>query len=369
MIIHIIVDDKFIDVAWEVFERESPGKNKFILLGRKKKLKYIKRAPVTFMREKELRLFLKENSSSPLILHWMDNKKIKLLSTLKKTQKIAWIGWGGDYYSLIKGFESLESKTRSIYETLRGNIFKKIREFESELRHSYYRSLLRRNLKKLDYFLPVIYEDYLLVKESNPDLPPYLPWNYGSIEELCPENTPISGEAILVGNSASINNNHTEVIDVLSSLPSKNRVVCPLSYGDRRVAGFITRYGKEKLGDSFIPLNNFLPLNDYLKLLSETRFLIMNHIRQQGFGNIWFGLVTGRIVFMNSSSPLYEGLKKMGVKIFSFQELRVEKELEKFQLSEEDALNNRSIMLQHYGKTSLSEKTHKFIELISSKMS
>lgn len=364
MIIHIIVDDKFLDVAWDVFERESPGNNKFILLSRKKKLKYIKRAPVTFMREKELSFFLNENPSFPVILHWMDNKKIKLLSTLKKTQKISWIGWGGDYYSLIKGFKYLESKTKSIQDRLRGNIFKRVREFESELRHSYYRSLLRKNLNKLDYFLPVIYEDYLLVKESNPDLPPYLAWNYGSIEELCPENPPVSGEGILLGNSASINNNHAEVIDVLSGFPSQNRVVCPLSYGDQKVAGFITRYGEEKLGERFIPLNNFLPLSDYLKLLSETRFLIMNHIRQQGFGNIWFGLVTGRIVFMNSSSPLYEGLKKLGVKIFSFQELREREGLEKFQLTEEEVMNNRSVMLQHYGKASLSEKTRKLIEMI-----
>lgn len=369
MIIHIVVDDKFLDIAWDIFEKKNPGRNIFVILGCKSKLKYIKRAPVVFFKNKRLLQYLKKYPLSPVILHWMDNRKIEFLNKLNKTQKIAWIGWGGDYYHLMSEFDILETKTKFLKESFLKSFVAKIRGIESDVRHSFYRNLLRKNLSKIDYFLPVIYEDYLLVKKNNPDLPPYLPWNYGAIEDFYSEEIPILGDSVLLGNSASINNNHIEAIDLIANLSSKNRIICPLSYGDYKVAEHISDYGKEKLESNFVPLREFIPLSDYLKILGETRFIVMNHVRQQGFGNVCFGLTTGRIVFMNSKSPLYRTLSELGIKLFSLEELSEIGSINDFKLSEKEKKSNREIMIKHYGRDALNTRTKNLLESILSKMS
>jgi len=47
MILHIVPDEKFIDMAYDIFEEASPNNNEFMVVTKQKKFKYIKTTPIT----------------------------------------------------------------------------------------------------------------------------------------------------------------------------------------------------------------------------------------------------------------------------------------------------------------------------------
>ena len=46
MILHIVPDEKFIDMAYDIFEAVQPKNNKFLMADNKKLLRYIRKTPV-----------------------------------------------------------------------------------------------------------------------------------------------------------------------------------------------------------------------------------------------------------------------------------------------------------------------------------
>ena len=64
MILHIVVDDKFIDNAYTVFEEASPGNNIFLLVGEKGNFVYIKETPIKIVSKQ---MFLSKSFAKSLV--------------------------------------------------------------------------------------------------------------------------------------------------------------------------------------------------------------------------------------------------------------------------------------------------------------
>lgn len=155
------------------------------------------------------------------------------------------------------------------------------------------------------------------------------------------EIVPIHSDAknILLGNSSTPTNNHIEAIDRLAKLDLTGRkVIVPLAYGDLVYREFILKYGREKLGDNFVPLFEFMPHEEYCQLLSSCGVVIMNHLRQQGVGNILIALMSGAKVFLNNT-PVYQGLTRWGVAVEEMESVSI-KSIDEM-LSESQKENNR----------------------------
>lgn len=131
---------------------------------------------------------------------------------------------------------------------------------------------------------------------------------------------------LLVGNSADPANNHLHVFEKLAEFDLPNlveKIYCPLSYGDPEYASQIKLKGEMMFGDKFHPLIEFMPLEQYNQILDEIDIAIFAHNRQQGMGNTINLLGRGKTVFMRDGTSSYALLNKLGITVFSLEDLSI----------------------------------------------
>ncbi|MFQ2688066.1 TDP-N-acetylfucosamine:lipid II N-acetylfucosaminyltransferase [Aeromonas caviae] len=129
---------------------------------------------------------------------------------------------------------------------------------------------------------------------------------------------------VQIGNSADPTNNHQQVFEKLAQLDVQNQVdkiYCPLSYGNPVYAAQIKKLGEAMFGDKFFPLMDFMPLAKYNKILDEVDIAIFAHNRQQAMGNTINLLGRGKTVYMRADTSSYALLTKLGIKVFSLDNL------------------------------------------------
>src|SRR5690606_37456726 len=152
---------------------------------------------------------------------------------------------------------------------------------------------------------------------------------------------------ILIGNSASPENNHLDTFKVIRERFDivGRRIVVPLSYGDMHYREHVVRAGKQLFGDKFQPLLGYMSRAEYFESLSSCGFVVMNHSRQQAIGNVSAALLSGARLFMNPLSPLYDYLNARG---FFVDELS-EASGDLSPLSIEQRLVNKKLILETWG--------------------
>jgi dTDP-N-acetylfucosamine:lipid II N-acetylfucosaminyltransferase len=167
--------------------------------------------------------------------------------------------------------------------------------------------------------------DYALVKAWYPtrarhiDSPVVVfPFERSDLDRLrAPARPPVS-TSIQVGNSGNPSNEHLEVLDWLARLERADlRIYCPLSYGNADYIRRVIQRGTELFGDRFVPLTELLPAEEYNRHLAGLDALILNHRRQQAFGNALIALYLGVKVFLRSDVTTWQYLsEKLGCRIF-----------------------------------------------------
>ncbi len=217
------------------------------------------------------------------------------------SSKVFWVIWGADLY------DTYWSKDK--------NVMHKIRE------------LFRKHFIKYVKAVGYIPSDYAYLKKCyETDAKFYLAsysYDFFDIPEKSKEDDTIN---ILVGNSATESCQHTEAIDLISSLGLKNvKLWCVLSYPhNKSYIEKVALYGKETFGDRFIPLVDFMPYENYMEMLSNIDIAIFNNNRQQALGNIAGLLFYGKTVFVNPKNGCLDYFKQMGATIFSTEEFSKE---------------------------------------------
>lgn len=112
---------------------------------------------------------------------------------------------------------------------------------------------------------------------------------------------------IMVGNSATITNQHKEILDKLCKYKDENiEIVVPLSYGDAEYAKEITALGKKHFGEKFIPMLDYLSKDEYYELLNSVDIAIYNNDRQQATGNITALLYLGKKIYLRDDTSMWE---------------------------------------------------------------
>lgn len=372
-IAHLCPDEKFIDFIASAFEEVLPeGNDFFIYLQRKNPaLRFIKKTTpkrvIAFSRlRKSAPALGKQLSEYDLVIvHYLSRHSSLIVRHIAQDTPLLWSGWGNDYYSLFPAKELYLPLTRAFIEAHEkpGNIFKKIKsrlhhKFSIEWYFGYTLEKLSRDvISKFNYFSAPIYEDYLLVQKNLPGFhAAWLPLNYGSLESLSQTGSQVSkdnstGRDILLGNSASTTNNHEDAIEILKELDLTGRkVITPLSYGPQQVRSRALEVGKNCLGEHFYPLTDFLPLKEYNKILSSVSIVIMNHLRQEGLGNINVMLYRGAKVFLNKENPVYQFFKTSGAFVFEIKELQEKKESALNPLTPEQIQKNREVLRRFWGQ-------------------
>ncbi|MEH6470970.1 MAG: TDP-N-acetylfucosamine:lipid II N-acetylfucosaminyltransferase [Halopseudomonas sp.] len=370
--LHLVHDDKFIDMAYRVFESVYPGGNHFISFSNSKVNRYIKKAPVVIYSIWSLVLYRFFPFFMPkydvVFVHGLDSEKLQYLRLLGDGVKICWIGWGYDYYDYID-CDLLKSKTKNYEYEVKGldeGFFCKCKNY---LRSFVLGRVDKESiLNRVDCFAPVLYEDYELLKRNIEfSCPKYIDWNYGTLEEDWLDGFGdgyVDGDNILLGNSATNTNNHLDSFELIKNIGMDgSKIIVPLSYGDCVYRDIVIREGEAVFGNRFCPLVDFLQIDEYIKLISSCSIVVMNHVRQQAVGNIVIMLYLGAKVFLDKKNPVYLFLKRQGVMVFNLDELHYESRV---RLDLSDVEVNRSIIRKHWGRDVIYKKTKNLVESLRS---
>lgn len=123
---------------------------------------------------------------------------------------------------------------------------------------------------------------------------------------------------ILVGNSTSPTNNHSEIFEML--LPYKGEdilIYSPLSYGIySNYRDEVIRNGKNLFEEKFIPITKFMNLDEYKSFLKKMDIAIFNHDRQEAMGVTLMLLSMGKVVYMSRHTTSYRSLTERGIGVF-----------------------------------------------------
>lgn len=360
MILHIITDEKFIDIAYKVFEEAQPHQNSFMLITNNKKIKFIKDTPFELFSYYDFftgKIAKHIDKFDVLIVHSLTKTAKLTLKYKKEHQKVVWIGWGFDYYNYItkNNFSSLlKMQTKILYRGSKSFYLHKLKYFIEDF-------LFDKNkvFDKIDFFAPVIEEDFNLLQKSENNIRfTYLDWNYGNLEDYFIkgfEDRTVNGNNILIGNSSSFENNHLDAFNLLDDLNLEDRIIyTPLSYGNSNYKNNIIEVAEKKFQDNFVALTHYIPLEEYINIIISSPIVIMNHLRQQAVGNIIIMMYLGAKIFLDEKNPVYDFFKQQDAYIYKLDELKNEY---KGKLDILEINHNREILKKNWSKEIILFKT------------
>lgn len=368
-ILHLSLDDKFTDMAIYYFEQLAPDENDLVVYSRLSSLQYIRTHSKIVTIEQDI-LDINLNNYNLIVIHSLVDIWYKLIINSPTNIPIVWIGWGFDYYDMLNE-ELLLPQTKDFNNT--HNFLVSCKSFlKKKLAYLRMKNIPKKRdvIKKINYFAPVLESEYEAVshKLNVRDTLKYVDFNYGSLEKNYIRNytnKQVCGNNILIGNSATATNNHLEIFQLLKKFDISGRVIiCPLSYGDEIYKNKILKCGTESFKEQFQPLVDFMPIDDYITKILSCRYVIMNHVRQQALGNIITMLYLGAKVFLREENPVYSFLKQINAVVYSVQDLEQQGSLTMFTpLSQNDVLQNQSVLKSFIGEEIVLKKTQNLISL------
>lgn len=365
IVLNIINDDKFTPFLQGLFEEVAPENSVFRVITNNKKLVFAVQNQSTeavddtyFVSSK----FKKDlENTTCVIFHTLTLEYALAALRIPHHIPIVWRGWGFDYYPYLeaKGLNLLLPATRQMVKKptiLNRFLIKRTPKqlLLSLLSRTVKSFVIKSFISRVDYFSCCVPDDFEALKQVLPDFKAqFLPLNYYSIEDVFLRGDNIhdlSGNNILLGNSATPTNNHFEAISMLSELGMQGRkVIVPLSYGDEDYRKSVIRFGEKLLGESFVPLTNFVSLPEYNRIVSSCSNVIMNHVRQQGIGNISATLLRGGKVFLQQENSIYQYYTRMGVKLFTCPGDLIIDNLD-MKINHSDLVKNKEIMTRIWSR-------------------
>jgi hypothetical protein len=334
-ILHLIHDNKFFSFVTEVFGALPGVQNRFVahVPDPAAALQHI--GGVKLWRRAGNRYFFSRHAredlawSDCLIVHYAGTPGAFMMLRAPARVTVVWSGWGADYVGLMRQDERAMLTAET--SRLLADISRKRREHGVREAFKYFlevlwlrcvdRPLRAAAISRADLFSAPLREDFDLLREAlGPKLRArYVQLHYGSVEKTFrPGPESVTGNDILLGNSATSTNNHVDILRLLARRELGHRkVIVPLSYGDANYRDAIVSLGRQLLADRFEPILDFMPLGDYNALIARCSTVIMNHRRQQALGNIGAMLYRGARVFLDDNSAAYRFLRKHGAHVFS----------------------------------------------------
>jgi len=327
-IAHLIPDSAFLPFVVDTFEEAVPGGNVFFVYGAEKGLERHKLpkgvwAESTGTETADLaRVGAAFAESRVVIAHSMSTFAAAALIAAPPSTLRVWSGWGGDYYGTTFNEMSglLGPKTSRF---VRGR--RRWREVALRAHATpWLRRLYGDASAVTDVFsAPVPTDLAVFQRRFRRFNGRYHQLNYASVQDtysLLPDH--VTGSDILVGNSASPENNHLETLELLAEVGiGHRRVLAPLSYGDRSYGDEIERAGQQLFGDRFVAVREFLPLDQYSRLVAGCDVVVMGHRRQQALGNIARAVWQGAHVFLDRRSPVVQFFREVGIPISTLDDL------------------------------------------------
>lgn len=273
----------------------------------------------------EVKEIIQEGDYDVLYFHSMPYHHWRIVPYIPKNKVVIWWGWGYDLYQTQEGATPLLNI--DCFKPITKRLFKRmflihncIRSIVYYFKKPFNDRLIRNCLYRIDYFQPVISSELELMKEHYPSFRADEFYSLEPIADYIREYKGVdSCGDILLGNSASMSNNHLDVWSKISKYISNDQqCIVPLSYGDMTYAHYIS---KEMSGINLKLIFGFMPLDEYRALTKGCKYMVMGVIRQQAMGNISYGIRNGLKIFLYKDSIVYHYLRGLGLKVFPIEEI------------------------------------------------
>jgi hypothetical protein len=206
-----------------------------------------------------------------------------------------------------------------------------------------FRAFAIRKVRAVSTCLPY---EYPLIKKTFPHLARF---DFDYIDETAPGLSRSDGRNILVGNSASINCNHLDVLKTLYERETEGRkIIVPLSYaGGESYINTVIQAGAQAFGEDFMPLTDYMEIGEYTKLIRSCGFAVMGFLRQQATKNLQLLFCQGTKIFFYKDTDLFRYFKDAGYAVFSIEEDLNAEGLGSL-LSDSEVEKNRRLALAHF---------------------
>lgn len=326
-IVHISLDEKFIDCAIEQFSDLHGVESEFCVCAPGDKAKLVKSPNIRiFHTSEQIVNYANGNHFDYAVLHSLCLSP-RILSKLQ--MPILWSSWGYDIYS-----DKKNAKCRPVVLDLFKPLTRKAlgpqqRTFKEKIKYALlkvgYKSSWQKHhdafLKKISYLSVVLPEEFEMVKKNFNQLKFY-PFRYVDKDNGALNHNILSPtKSILLGNSLDPANNHIDILQSLENLKVNCKVYIPISYPD--VPGpykkRLKEFAKRLQHVTPIFLEEFIPREKYFAIINECSIAFFGHIRQQAVGNILHMLCEGRKIFLYKDSIAYKHFCNAGAKIFSIE--------------------------------------------------
>lgn len=301
MIVHIFLDEKFID-KYISFVNSNFDKQQhiFLVMCSRKKLRYsgayTMEDNVKIVRKNIAGLWCMLHNflfADKIVFHGVFVKPVAYILGFKYLARKTYVAlWGGDIYSYYKA-------TR-LWNRIKQRLLSRCAGIICELEEDYQLTCKLFHVSS-QYFSCMMYLSNIVNDE---DL---------HFHKTSPNNEKLR---VLVGNSADPENNHLRILEKLKRFAEEVQLVLPLSYGDQAYANRIESYVFENFGDNSIVLRDFMPIEEYKTILKSIDVAVFAHDRQQALGNTLQLLAFGKKVYLNGNITTYKWMLRKGIRVF-----------------------------------------------------
>jgi len=330
---HFLIDSTyasdFIDFICDNYQEES---HKFVVLTflneREcvKNNKNIDKIDILYKNRQFIKYLLRIKRNDRLIIHGLFNKWVVYALFFKRQllKRSTIVMWGADLY-IHRTYSKSKKLRDKIMDFMRGHIFK--------------------NVNTLGFDMPTDYQlmkDWYKVTRRAFFITYPQPINKELIDLALKAKSKASSTInILLGNSASKENNHIEAFEILSKYSDENiKIHCPLSYGDTEdYKKTVIEKGKSIFKDKFEPITNFMTPEEYAKFFSKMNVAIFNNNRQQAMGNITLASFLGCKVYLRQDTTMWrQYVENGGCHFFPVERIK-EQEIDELKFIDNESID------------------------------
>lgn len=380
-VIHFITDEKFLNLAIELFEEIEELENRYIniIYDEDRPFQFITSDKVEIINISDIHDIITDPSvCDVIVIHNLSSLPCEQIMNIDKKIKVVWFSWGFDIYSnqypqfqLIKLKNRIKTKTlnfryrlRILNENRRLLFSKLFNKKEKD------RKVFISAISRIDYYSGVYPIEYDLLKKNFFFRAKQIFFNYPTKKGLFSEENIYKqlkpkGDSIQISNSGAILGNHGNILNKMHNLNlNKRKIIIPLSYGGDSLYRSIVRKKFIKIFDgNCVPLTKFIQLEKYIELMESISVALYDYEQQAAVGNILYNLWNGSKVFLPESSLNYIFFKSIGVHVYSLDKELTQMEIDT-QLQEKDILDNRIKILNYFSYDIIKNKTKKSFLLI-----
>ena len=373
-ILHLISDHQVIERTLGVYESVFPGRNEVLVFSPQGK-------PFTRLKGKYEGQIVDGNNLSSfargydysnithIIAHYMSMDKIDFIKFVPDHIHVCWEIYGYDLYNQFLfplGLNIFSEKTYKYTKyPLLSHYFKPLLNFILMIKGVKY--CFRWQIKKQFKFITgrvdslqycCKYDAKFVEDFAGRTIPSYEVFNY-SLKEVLGDlegSVFFDGKDILIGNSASLSNNHLYILDCLRKVNISNdsKLIIPLSYGGtKQYADTVANEYKKVYSDQLEVLREYMPLHEYNNIFLRLRAIILSAWRQESQGTAIMAFYLGIKVFMSERSPLYKWFVDCGFIVFTIESL--DNNSFEQMLSDEEKMHNRQIVVNRYNESRIAQ--------------